>query len=130
MSEFTGAVLLAQHRKVDTVIKESLRTNTCRVYDGIRDLAGLKPRLLPDPAGELGSAIYLGFKSRTFAIGSCRQIDRRTCRQRPQLARFFYAHSRMQKKSRPYIRPRRRSLPVGAGQLVMAQHAVRARSTS
>jgi hypothetical protein len=34
------------------------------VYEGIRDLPGLQHRLLPDPAGELGSGVFLGFKTK------------------------------------------------------------------
>ena len=63
MSEFTGGILLAQLRKLDIVVKDA-RTNARRVYEGIRDLPGLSLRLLPDPAGELGAGIYLGFKAR------------------------------------------------------------------
>jgi 8-amino-3,8-dideoxy-alpha-D-manno-octulosonate transaminase len=65
MNEFTGGVLLAQLRKLDRIL-QSLRANAKRVYDGIRDLPGLRLRLLPDPQGELGSAIFLdvGTKSR------------------------------------------------------------------
>src|SRR6266849_4751361 len=60
MSEFTGGVLVAQLRKLDIIV-ESVRANARRVYDGIRDLPGIKLRHLPDPAGELGSAVFLGF---------------------------------------------------------------------
>jgi 8-amino-3,8-dideoxy-alpha-D-manno-octulosonate transaminase len=63
MSEFTGAVLLAQVRKLDRVVND-VRMNARRVYDGIGDLPGLYQRRLPDPAGELGSGIFLGFKSK------------------------------------------------------------------
>jgi 8-amino-3,8-dideoxy-alpha-D-manno-octulosonate transaminase len=63
MSEFTGAVLLAQLRKLDTVVND-VRANARRVYDGIRDMPGLNLRRLPDPNGELGSGIYLGFKTK------------------------------------------------------------------
>ena len=63
MSEFTGGVLLAQLRKLDTIVRD-VRANARRVYDGIRDLPGLYPRRLPDPAGELGSGIFLGFKTK------------------------------------------------------------------
>jgi len=60
MSEFTGGVLVAQLRKLDIIV-ESVRANARRVYDGIRDLPGIKLRHLPDPAGEIGSAVFLGF---------------------------------------------------------------------
>src|SRR5229473_6235926 len=49
MSEFTGGVLLAQLRKLDTIVRD-VRTNAGRVYQGIRDLTGLYQRRLPDAA--------------------------------------------------------------------------------
>lgn len=60
MSEFTGGVLLAQTRKLDRIIGGS-RANARAVYEGIRDLPGLKLRLRPDPAGELGTGVFLDF---------------------------------------------------------------------
>lgn len=60
MNEFTGAVLLGQIRKLPRVAAD-IRAVARRVYDGIRDLPGLELRGLPDPAGELGSGVYLGF---------------------------------------------------------------------
>ena len=62
MNEFTGGVLLAQLRKLDTIIGD-VRRNARRVYDGIRDVPGVKLRHLPDPQGELGTGIFLGFPS-------------------------------------------------------------------
>lgn len=63
MNEFSGGVLLAQLRKLDMIVG-AVRTNAHRVYDGIRDLPGIKMRHLPDPAGELGNAVFLGFKTK------------------------------------------------------------------
>ena len=63
MNEFTGGVLLAQLRKLDRIV-DAVRGNASRVYDGIRDLPGIKLRHLPDPKGELGSAVFLGFDSK------------------------------------------------------------------
>jgi dTDP-4-amino-4,6-dideoxygalactose transaminase len=63
MSEFTGGVLLAQLRKLDHIV-ESVRASARRVYDGTQDLPGVKLRHLPDPAGEIGSAVFLGFDSK------------------------------------------------------------------
>jgi 8-amino-3,8-dideoxy-alpha-D-manno-octulosonate transaminase len=60
MNEFTGGVLLAQVRKLDTIIG-NVRRNARRVYDGIRDLPGARLRKLPDPAGELGTGVFLEF---------------------------------------------------------------------
>ena len=63
MSEFTGGVLLAQLRKLDSIVRD-VRTNARRVYAGIQDLPGLQGRRRPDPDGELGSGIFIGFKTK------------------------------------------------------------------
>jgi 8-amino-3,8-dideoxy-alpha-D-manno-octulosonate transaminase len=63
MNEFSGGVLLAQLRKLETIVGD-IRGNARRVYNGVRDLPGIKFRRLPDPAGELGSAVFLGFDSK------------------------------------------------------------------
>jgi 8-amino-3,8-dideoxy-alpha-D-manno-octulosonate transaminase len=60
MNEFTGGVLLAQLRKLDRIVA-AVRTHARRVYDGVRDLPGLRLRHRPDPEGEIGSAVFLGF---------------------------------------------------------------------
>ena len=62
MNEFTGGVLLAQLRKLDTIIGD-VRRNARRVYGGIRDVPGVRLRQLPDREGELGTGIFLGFRS-------------------------------------------------------------------
>jgi 8-amino-3,8-dideoxy-alpha-D-manno-octulosonate transaminase len=64
MNEFTGGVLLAQVRKLDTIIG-NVRRNARRVYDGIHDLPGVRLRKLPDPAGELGTGVFLEFRTAT-----------------------------------------------------------------
>jgi 8-amino-3,8-dideoxy-alpha-D-manno-octulosonate transaminase len=63
MNEFTGGVLLAQLRKLDTIVA-AVRRNARRVYDGIGDLQGIRLRRLPDPAGELGTGVFLGFATK------------------------------------------------------------------
>jgi 8-amino-3,8-dideoxy-alpha-D-manno-octulosonate transaminase len=63
MNEFSGGVLLAQLRKLDTIVG-AIRSNASRVYEGVRDLPGIRFRKLPDPAGELGSAVFLGFDTK------------------------------------------------------------------
>lgn len=60
MNEFSGAVLLAQIRKLPRIASD-MRAVAGRVYEGIAGLPGLELRKLPDPAGELGSAVFLGF---------------------------------------------------------------------
>lgn len=62
MSEFTGGVLLAQLRKLDTIIA-AVHANARRVYEGVRDLPGIKFRGLPDPAGEIGTGVFIEFKT-------------------------------------------------------------------
>ncbi len=62
MNEFSGGVLLAQLSKLDQIVG-AVRGHARRVYEGIRDLPGLRLRHLPDPQGELGSAVFLGFSS-------------------------------------------------------------------
>lgn len=64
MSEFTGAVLLAQLGKLDTIVG-TLRGHARRVYEGIADLPNLKLRHRPDPQGDTGSTVWLGFASKT-----------------------------------------------------------------
>jgi 8-amino-3,8-dideoxy-alpha-D-manno-octulosonate transaminase len=63
MNEFTGGVLLAQLRKLDTIIGD-VRRNARRVYSGIRDLPGVRLRRLPDPEGELGTGVFIDFRTR------------------------------------------------------------------
>jgi 8-amino-3,8-dideoxy-alpha-D-manno-octulosonate transaminase len=63
MSEFTGGVLLAQTRKLDTILS-GVRAAARRVYDGIADLPGIRLRRRPDPDGEIGVAVFLGFDSK------------------------------------------------------------------
>lgn len=63
MNEFSGGVLLAQLRKLDTIVGD-VRSHAKAVYAGIRDLPGIRFRRLPDPAGEIGSSVFLGFSTK------------------------------------------------------------------
>jgi len=63
MSEFAGGVMLAQLRKLDRIISAA-RDNAARVYEGLRDMPGLRFRLRPDPAGDLASPVFIRFDSR------------------------------------------------------------------
>lgn len=63
MSEFTGGVMLAQIRKLDTIIG-AVRRNSRRVYEGVRDLPGIRFRHQPDPAGQIGSVVFLRFDTK------------------------------------------------------------------
>jgi 8-amino-3,8-dideoxy-alpha-D-manno-octulosonate transaminase len=57
MSEFTGAVLRAQLRKLDRIVAD-FRDKADRVTKGIQDLPGIQFRKSNDPAGAVGSAVY------------------------------------------------------------------------
>ena len=63
MNEFTGGVMLAQIRKLDTILKAT-RRNAARVYEGVRDLPGIRFRQRPDPAGETGVAVFIRFDAK------------------------------------------------------------------
>jgi 8-amino-3,8-dideoxy-alpha-D-manno-octulosonate transaminase len=63
MNEFTGGVLLAQTRKLDRIVA-GVRAAAKRVYEGIADLQGIELRKRPDPEGELGTGVFLGFKGK------------------------------------------------------------------
>lgn len=63
MSEFAGGVMLAQLQKMDEIIAAA-RANSAEVYEGLRDLPGIRFRLRPDPAGDLGSPVFVGFDSK------------------------------------------------------------------
>lgn len=60
LNEFSGGVLLAQLRKLDRIVDDA-RANARRVYDGVRDLKGIRFRAVPDPAGELGAGVFIRF---------------------------------------------------------------------
>lgn len=63
LNEFSGGVLLAQLRKLDTIIGD-VRRNARRLYRGIGDLPATHMRHLPDPDGELGTGVFLGFPAK------------------------------------------------------------------
>ena len=64
MSEFTGAVLKGQLRKLETICA-GLRKNALKVREGIADLPGLYLRKSPDPSGDLGVGVFLDLGNRT-----------------------------------------------------------------
>ncbi len=57
MSEFTGAVMGAQLRKLDGIVAAS-RQRARRVREAISDLPGIQLRRMPDPDGDLGYGVY------------------------------------------------------------------------
>ena len=62
MSEFTGGVLLAQLRKLDTIIG-AVRGHARRVYEGLADLPDLQSTSPRGPEGDIGTGIWLGLPS-------------------------------------------------------------------
>lgn len=76
MSEFTGGVMLAQVRKLDTILA-AVRRNAQRVYEGVRDLKGIQFRKLADPAGEIGSVVFIRFdnKERCDKFGAAMRAE-------------------------------------------------------
>ena len=63
MSEFTGAVMRAQLRKLDRIVAD-FRVRAERVTTGIRDLPGIHLRTSHDPQGAVPSWVYLRTSSR------------------------------------------------------------------
>lgn len=63
MSEFTGAVMGAQLRKLDTIVAAT-RGHFARIRAGISDLPGLRTRRLPDPQGDIGYGVFLALKDK------------------------------------------------------------------
>jgi len=58
MSEFTGAVMLAQLRKLDQIVAD-FRDKATRVTTGVQDLPGIQFRKRNDPQGALGSTVFI-----------------------------------------------------------------------
>lgn len=62
MNELTGAVALAQLRKLDTIISR-MRNLKKIIKDGIRDLDGIEFREVPDEKGDIGHSLFMFFKT-------------------------------------------------------------------
>jgi 8-amino-3,8-dideoxy-alpha-D-manno-octulosonate transaminase len=58
MSEFTGAVMRAQLRKLDGIVAD-FRDKSSRIVKGVQDLPGLQFRKRNDPEGGLGSTVFI-----------------------------------------------------------------------
>jgi 8-amino-3,8-dideoxy-alpha-D-manno-octulosonate transaminase len=66
MTELSGAVLLAQVRKLD-MIRDHLRANKKIVKSAIEDLPGLGFRAIVDPEGDLATHLVVTFPSAEIA---------------------------------------------------------------
>jgi len=76
MSEFTGAVLGVQLSKLDLMVAQ-LRRNAEAIYDGIKELPGIRLRRCPDPKGDIGYGVYFDMKDRATRDSCIRQLRKR-----------------------------------------------------
>ncbi len=76
MNEFTGAVLGAQLSKLDSMVAE-LRTNARTIYEGIRNLPGIRLRHRPDPDGDTGYGVYFEMKDKASRDRCIRELSKR-----------------------------------------------------
>jgi 8-amino-3,8-dideoxy-alpha-D-manno-octulosonate transaminase len=77
MNELTGAVALAQLRKLDNMLNK-LRENKEKVKDGLSGLNDFSYRILNDPAGECATVLTLIFKSRQKAKDTAARLNTNT----------------------------------------------------
>ncbi|WP_165975318.1 DegT/DnrJ/EryC1/StrS family aminotransferase [Actinomadura rubrisoli] len=77
MNELTGAVALAQLRKVDGIVA-TLREKKAALRARIPDLPGVRPRVLNDPAGDCASLLTYLFDEREHAEAVAARLGVRT----------------------------------------------------
>lgn len=66
MCELTGAVALAQLRKLDAIVAKMRKLKKI-IKDGIRGLPGIEFREVPDEAGDIGHSLFMFFETREIA---------------------------------------------------------------
>ena len=76
MSELTGAVLGAQLAKLDTMLAQ-LRGNARVIYDGIRNLPGIRLRHRPDPEGDIGYAVFFEMNDKAMRDRCLKELRNR-----------------------------------------------------
>jgi dTDP-4-amino-4,6-dideoxygalactose transaminase len=76
MSELTGAVLGAQLAKLDTMV-DHLRRNAEPIYEGIKDLPGIRLRYRPDPQGDIGYSVFFEVKDKAARDRCIRELRAR-----------------------------------------------------
>jgi 8-amino-3,8-dideoxy-alpha-D-manno-octulosonate transaminase len=76
MSEFTGAVLGAQLSKLDIMVAQ-LRHNGRTVYNGIKNLPGIRLRHRPDPKGDIGYGVYFEMKDKATRNRCIQELRKR-----------------------------------------------------
>ncbi len=77
INELTGAVALAQLRKIDRITSR-LRANKARVKQLLGELPGVTFRKLNDPEGECGTLLTLTFDSRDRAQAAASRLGTKT----------------------------------------------------
>ena len=76
MTELSGAVLLAQVRKLDR-IRSHLRSNKAIVKDILQEVPAIDFRTLPDPDGDLATHLVTVFPSKEMAANVAREVGSR-----------------------------------------------------
>ena len=76
MSELTGAVLGAQLTKLDSMLAQ-LRSSAQAIYDGIKNLSGIRLRRRPDPEGDIGYGVYFEMKDKAMRDRCIRELRNR-----------------------------------------------------
>ena len=76
MNEFTGAVLGAQLSKLDSMLTH-LRRNAESIYNGIKNLAGIRLRHRPYPKGDIGYAVYFEMKDKAMRNRCIQELRKR-----------------------------------------------------
>jgi len=76
MNEFTGAVLGAQLSKLDSMLTQ-LRGNAEAIYNGIKNLTGIRLRHRPDPKGDIGYGVYFEMKDKAARDRCIQELRKR-----------------------------------------------------
>ena len=76
MNELTGAVIGAQLSKLDLMVAQ-LRHNAEAIYDGIRNLPGIRLRHRPAPEGDIGYGVYFEMKDKSARNRCIQELRKR-----------------------------------------------------
>ncbi len=76
MTELSGAVLLAQFRKLDAILA-TLRANKTRLKSLIAEQEGIRFRTLPDPDGDIATHLVVQFPTADAARSVSRELGSR-----------------------------------------------------
>ncbi|MBM4027242.1 MAG: DegT/DnrJ/EryC1/StrS family aminotransferase [Planctomycetes bacterium] len=76
MNELTGAMLGAQLTKLDAMVGE-MRRHAQVVYDGIKNIDGIRLRQRPDPAGDIGYCVGFEMKDKATRDRCLQELHQR-----------------------------------------------------